>query len=143
MCKWYVIFCVIYSCIFLSMLENIRIVLVNMLYIGNIGFIVWVMKIMGLSNLYLVDLVSLFDGKVSVLVVGVGDVLVNVKIVSKLEEVVVGCGLVVGMLVCLRILSWFMLELCSCGEKLIKEVDNYLVVLVFGCENNGFINEEF
>ena len=35
-----------------------------------------------------------------------------------------------------------MLEPRSCGEKLIKEVDNYPVTLVFGRENNGLTNEE-
>lgn len=100
------------------------------------------MKIMGLSQLYLVDLVDEFDGQVSVLVVGVGDVLVNVKIVKMLSEVVVDCGFVVGILVCFRILSWLMLELCECGEKFVVEVGQYLVVFVFGWENNGLINEE-
>jgi tRNA (cytidine32/uridine32-2'-O)-methyltransferase len=35
-----------------------------------------------------------------------------------------------------------MLEPRSCGEKLIKEVSNYPVALVFGRENNGLTNEE-
>lgn len=44
------------------MFENICIILVNMFYMGNIGLIVRVMKIMGLSSLYFVDLVNELDG---------------------------------------------------------------------------------
>ncbi|NVK55640.1 MAG: tRNA (cytosine(32)/uridine(32)-2'-O)-methyltransferase TrmJ [Alteromonadaceae bacterium] len=124
------------------MLENIRIVLVNTSHTGNIGSTARAMKTMGLSNLYLVDPVSEPDGKSSALAAGAGDVLANAKIVSRLEEAVAGCGLVVGTSARSRTLSWPMLEPRGCGEKLIKEVGNYPVALVFGRENNGLTNEE-
>ncbi|MDC8832685.1 tRNA (cytosine(32)/uridine(32)-2'-O)-methyltransferase TrmJ [Alteromonas gilva] len=124
------------------MLENIRIVLVNTSHTGNIGSTARAMKTMGLSNLYLVDPVSEPDGKSSALAAGAGDVLAKAKIVSKLEEAVAGCGLVVGTSARSRTLSWPMLEPRGCGEKLIKEVSNYPVALVFGRENNGLTNEE-
>ena len=124
------------------MLENIRIVLVNTSHTGNIGSTARAMKTMGLSNLYLVDPVSPPDGKASALAAGAGDVLANAKTVNKLEEAVAGCGLVVGTSARSRTLSWPMLEPRGCGEKLIKEVDNYPVALVFGRENNGLTNEE-
>ena len=142
MCKRYATLCAIYSRTLLSMLENIRIVLVNTSHTGNIGSTARAMKTMGLSNLYLVDPVSPPDGKASALAAGAGDVLANAKTVSKLEEAVAGCGLVVGTSARSRTLSWPMLEPRSCGEKLIKEVDNYPVALVFGRENNGLTNEE-
>lgn len=40
-----------------------------------------------------------------------------------LEVVVVDCGLVVGISVCLCIFEWLMFELCECGEKFISEVN--------------------
>lgn len=125
-----------------SMLETIRIVLVNTSHTGNIGSTARAMKTMGLSNLYLVDPVTAPDGKASALAAGAGDVLANANIVTKLEDAVAGCGLVVGTSARSRTLNWPMLEPRSCGEKLIKEVVNYPVALVFGRENNGLTNEE-
>ncbi len=124
------------------MLENIRIVLVNTSHTGNIGSTARAMKTMGLSNLYLVDPVSAPDGHASALAAGAGDVLANAKTVSTLQEAVADCGLVVGTSARSRTHSWPMLEPRSCGRKLIEEVPNYPVALVFGRENNGLTNEE-
>lgn len=38
------------------MLECVKVVLVGIIYFGNIGLVVWVMKVMGLSQMVLVDL---------------------------------------------------------------------------------------
>ena len=124
------------------MLENIRIVLVNTSHTGNIGSTARAMKTMGLSNLYLVDPVSAPDGKASALAAGATDVLANAKTVATLEEAVSDCGLVVGTSARSRTLSWPMLEPRGCGEKLVSEVANYPVALVFGRENNGLANDE-
>jgi len=124
------------------MLENIRIVLVNTSHTGNIGSTARAMKTMGLSNLYLVDPVSEPDGKASALAAGATDVLANAKTVATLEEAVSDCGLVVGTSARSRTLSWPMLEPRGCGEKLVSEVSNYPVALVFGRENNGLANDE-
>ena len=124
------------------MLDNIRIVLVNTSHTGNIGSAARAMKTMGLSQLVLVDPVEPPDGKASALAAGAGDVLANAKTVATLEEAVADCGLVVGTSARSRTLSWPMLEPRECGEKLVSEVKNYPVALVFGRENNGLTNEE-
>lgn len=124
------------------MLENIRVVLVNTSHTGNIGSAARAMKTMGLSQLVLVDPITPPDGKSSALAAGAGDVLANAKIVSTLAEAVADCGLVIGTSARSRTLSWPMLEPRECGEKLISEVPNYPVALVFGRENNGLSNEE-
>lgn len=124
------------------MLENIRIVLVNTSHTGNIGSTARAMKTMGLSNLYLVDPVSEPDGQASALAAGAGDVLGSATIVSTLQEAVADCGLVVGTSARSRTHSWPMLEPRECGQKLVQEVENYPVALVFGRENNGLSNEE-
>lgn len=124
------------------MLENIRIVLVNTSHTGNIGSAARAMKTMGLSNLYLVDPEQAPDGKASALAAGAGDVLGNARTVATLEEAVADCGLVVGTSARSRTHSWPMLEPRECGEKLIREVSEYPVALVFGRENNGLTNEE-
>lgn len=126
----------------MTMLENIRIVLVNTSHTGNIGSAARAMKTMGLSSLYLVDPEQAPDGKASALAAGAGDVLGNAKTVATLEEAVADCGLVVGTSARSRTHSWPMLEPRECGEKLISEVPKYPVALVFGRENNGLTNEE-
>jgi len=125
-----------------SMLENIRIILVSTSHTGNIGSTARAMKTMGLSSLYLVNPVHEPDGQASALAAGAGDVLANAKIVSTLEEAVSDCGLVVGTSARSRTHSWPMLGPRECGEKLIQEVTNYPVALVFGRENSGLSNEE-
>ncbi|MFC3094673.1 tRNA (cytosine(32)/uridine(32)-2'-O)-methyltransferase TrmJ [Alteromonas sediminis] len=124
------------------MLENIKIVLVNTSHTGNIGSTARAMKTMGLSHLVLVDPVSPPDGKSSALAAGAGDVLANATTVATLQEAVSDCGLVVGTSARSRTHSWPMLEPRECGVKLINEVNNYPVALVFGRENNGLTNEE-
>ena len=125
-----------------TMLENIRIVLVNTSHTGNIGSAARAMKTMGLSQLILVDPVSAPDGKSSALAAGAGDVLGNAKTVDTLEEAIADCGLVVGTSARSRTHSWPMLEPRECGAKLVQEVEKYPVALVFGRENNGLTNEE-
>jgi tRNA (cytidine32/uridine32-2'-O)-methyltransferase len=124
------------------MLGNIRIVLVNTSHTGNIGSAARAMKTMGLSQLILVDPIFPPDGKSSALAAGAGDVLANAKTVSSVAEAVADCGLVVGTSARSRTLSWPMLEPRECAEKLISEVPNFPVALVFGRENNGLTNEE-
>lgn len=124
------------------MLDNVKVVLVNTSHTGNIGSAARAMKTMGLSQLVLVDPVSPPDGKSSALAAGAGDVLANAKTVSTLGEAVADCGLVIGTSARSRTLSWPMLEPRECGEKLINEVANYPVALVFGRENNGLSNDE-
>lgn len=126
----------------LSMLENIRIVLVNTSHTGNIGSAARAMKTMGLSSLYLVDPVSPPDGKSSALAAGAGDVLANAKIVSSLKDAISDCGLVIGTTMRTRDNAWSTLVPQQCGEKFIEEVPNYPVALVFGRENNGLSNDE-
>ncbi len=125
-----------------TMLENIRVVLVNTSHTGNIGSAARAMKTMGLSDLYLVDPIQPPDGKSSAMAAGAGDVLGNATTVATLEEAVAGCGLVVGTSARSRTHSWPMLDPRQCGEKMIAEVPKYPVALVFGRENNGLTNEE-
>lgn len=125
-----------------SVLDSIRIVLVNTSHTGNIGSTARAMKTMGLSQLVLVNPVDKPDGRASALAAGAGDVLANAKIVDRLEQAVSDCGLVVGTSARSRTLSWPMLEPRDCGEKLVSESPNYPVALVFGRENNGLSNEE-
>ncbi|WP_448213799.1 tRNA (cytosine(32)/uridine(32)-2'-O)-methyltransferase TrmJ [Colwellia sp. MEBiC06753] len=123
-------------------LANVKIVLVNTSDCRNIGSAARAMKTMGLSQLVLVDPIEMPNGQAQALAAGATDVLANAQVVSTLEEAIVDCGLVVGTSARSRTLPWPMLEPRSCGEKLIEEVTDYPVALVFGRESSGLTNEE-
>lgn len=123
-------------------LANVKIVLVNTSDCRNIGSAARAMKTMGLSQLVLVDPIELPNGQAQALAAGATDVLANAQVVKTLEEAISDCGLVVGTSARSRTLPWPMLEPRSCGEKLIEEVTDYPVALVFGRESSGLTNEE-
>ena len=123
-------------------LENVRIVLVNTSDCRNIGSAARAMKTMGLSQLVLVDPKEMPNGQAQAMAAGATDVLAGAKVVGTLEEAINDCGLVVGTSARSRTLPWPMLEPRGCGEKLIDEVRNFPVALVFGRESSGLTNEE-
>jgi len=123
-------------------LNNVRIVLVNTSDCRNIGSAARAMKTMGLSQLILVDPVEMPNGQAQALAAGATDVLANAKVVSTMQEAVEDCGLVIGTSARSRTLPWPMLNPRECGKKLIDEVTNFPVALVFGRESSGLTNEE-
>ncbi len=125
-----------------TLLDKVKVVLVNTSHTGNIGSAARAMKTMGLSDLALVQPVSAPDGKASALAAGAGDVLANASTYDSLKDAISDCGLVVGTSARSRTLSWPMLGSRECGEKIISEVGQYKVALVFGRENSGLSNEE-
>jgi len=125
-----------------SLLDNVRIVLVNTSDCRNIGSAARAMKTMGLSQLILVDPIEMPNGQAQALAAGATDVLAGAKVVSTLEEAISDCGLVVGTSARSRTLPWPMLEPRGCGEKLIEEANNFPVALVFGRESSGLTNDE-
>ncbi|MDG1750273.1 MAG: tRNA (cytosine(32)/uridine(32)-2'-O)-methyltransferase TrmJ [Thalassotalea sp.] len=124
------------------MLDSVRIVLVNTSDCRNIGSAARAMKTMGLSQLVLVDPIEMPNGQAQALAAGATDVLANAKVVNTLEEAITDCGLVVGTSARSRTLPWPMLDPRECGEKLISEVGDYPVALVFGRESSGLTNDE-
>lgn len=125
-----------------SLLDSVRIVLVNTSDCRNIGSAARAMKTMGLKNLTLVDPIEMPNGQAQALAAGATDVLADLTVVDTLEEAVKDCGLVVGTSARSRTLPWPMLEPRECGEKMIAEAPQYPVALVFGRESSGLTNEE-
>ncbi|SEK43449.1 tRNA (cytidine32/uridine32-2'-O)-methyltransferase [Colwellia chukchiensis] len=125
-----------------SLLNKVRIVLVNTSDCRNIGSAARAMKTMGLTELTLVDPIEMPNGQAQALAAGATDVLQNAKVVATLEEAISDCGLVVGTSARSRTLPWPMLEPRACGEKLIAEAQEYPVALVFGRESSGLSNDE-
>ncbi|RKS85136.1 tRNA (cytidine32/uridine32-2'-O)-methyltransferase [Orbus hercynius] len=127
----------------MSLLENIKIVLVETSHTGNIGSAARAMKTMGLSKLCLVNPIVKPDSQSISLAAGASDIIKQAQIVSSMEEAIAGCQLVIGTSARSRHLQWPHLESFESGEKIIEEVQlGYQVALVFGRERVGLTNEE-
>jgi len=124
------------------MLNNVKIILVGTSHSGNIGSAARAMKVMGLSQLVLVDPQCEVDEQTLALAAGAADIAENATIVSTLDEAISDCALVVGSSARSRTLEWPMLEPRECGEKFAQESSQHPVALVFGRERTGLTNEE-
>ncbi|USD41710.1 tRNA (cytosine(32)/uridine(32)-2'-O)-methyltransferase TrmJ [Vibrio sp. SCSIO 43135] len=124
------------------MLDKVKVVLVGTSHSGNIGSAARAMKVMGLSNLVLVDPQCEVDGQALALAAGASDIAENAVVVSTLDEAVSDCGLVVGSSARSRTLEWPMLEPRECGEMFASEGLKHPVAIVFGRERTGLTNEE-
>lgn len=123
-------------------LKNVRIVLVNTSDCRNIGSAARAMKTMGLSQLVLVNPVEMPNGQAQALAAGATDVLASAQVVATVQDAVKDCGLVIGTSARSRTLPWPMLDPRECGEKLVSEMNDFPVALVFGRESSGLTNEE-
>ena len=119
------------------MLNNVKVVLVGTSHSGNIGSAARAMKVMGLSNLVLVDPQCSVDEQTLALAAGAADIAQNAQVVSTLTEAVADCALVVGSSARSRTLEWPMLEPRECGQKFVEEGQSAPVALVFGRERTG------
>ncbi|MDF2155577.1 tRNA (cytosine(32)/uridine(32)-2'-O)-methyltransferase TrmJ [Vibrio sp. CAU 1672] len=124
------------------MLDQVKVVLVGTSHSGNIGSAARAMKVMGLSQMVLVDPQCEIDEQTFALASGAADIAQNAVIVDTLEEAIDDCGLVVGSSARSRTLEWPMLDPRECGEKFALEGQQHPVALVFGRERTGLTNEE-
>ncbi|KJF93112.1 tRNA (cytidine/uridine-2'-O-)-methyltransferase [Photobacterium angustum] len=124
------------------MLDKIRVVLVGTSHPGNIGSAARAMKVMGLTNLVLVDPACEVDGHTIALAAGAADVVENAKIVKTLDEAVADCGFVVGSSARSRTLEWPQLDPRENGIKVVAESNQHPVAILFGRERTGLTNEE-
>ncbi len=124
------------------MLERVKVVLVGTTHSGNIGSAARAMKVMGLSQMVLVDPQCQVDAQAIALAAGASEIALNAQIYPTLEAAVADCGLVVGTSARSRTLEWPMLEPRECGEKLISEANQHSVAMVFDRERTGLTNDE-
>lgn len=125
-----------------SMLDNIRIVLVNTHHPGNIGSAARAMKNMGLTRLYLVSPKDFPSFEASQLASSATDVLKDAVVVDTLAEALQGCTFVCGTTARLRSVKWPQVDARECGEVIHTESEQHEVALVFGRERSGLSNDE-
>lgn len=133
----------------LTLLKNIRIVLVNTSHPGNIGAAARAMKNMGLSRLTLVNPEDFPSLEAISRSVGALDLLDNAVVVESLEEAVADCVWVAGTSARLRTIEWPILEPRECVQQSLDAMvqgsdgeDVGDIAIVFGRENSGLTNDE-
>lgn len=125
-----------------SLLNNIRIVLVNTSHPGNIGAAARAMKNMGLSRLTLVEPEDYPSLEAISRSVGAVDLLDNAVVVKDLNQAIEGCVWVAGTSARLRTIEWPILEPRECVQKALENIEQGDIAIVFGRENSGLTNEE-
>lgn len=124
------------------MLDNVKIVLVGTSHSGNVGSAARAMKVMGLSDLVLVDPQCEVDAQAIALASGASDIAQGATVVNTLQEAVADCSFVAGTSARSRSLEWPMLTANECGQKVAQEGKKHKVAIVFGRERTGLNNEE-
>lgn len=121
----------------------ITIILVVFVRVENIGVVVWVMKMMGFSDLWIVDSQVYLELVICWVVYGFGDIIDNIKVFLILVESLYDVDFIVVIIVCSRVKYYYYVMLV---ELVLLLEEKFLwmsyVVLVFGREDFGLINEE-
>ncbi len=125
-----------------TLLDNIRIVLVNTSHPGNIGGVARAMKNMGLTQLYLVEPKDYPSEQAQWRAANAGDVLAGAKVVASLDDAIADCGLVVGTSARERRIPWPLFTPRECGERAVVEASEHPIAILFGREDRGLTNEE-
>ncbi len=126
----------------MSVLDNIRFVLVGTKHPGNIGASARAMKTMGLSNLHLVAPKKYPSAEATARACGADDVLVSAVIHNNLDNALSGCHYVYGMSARLRHLP---LPIVSPREAVImmkQHQDSTHIAVMFGPEHSGLANKD-
>jgi len=125
-----------------SMLDRIRIVMVNTSHPGNIGAAARAMKNMGLRRLVLVDPATGLGDEAYRRSAGAEDILADAAVVSTLAEALVGCTWVAGTSARLRSVQWPLHLPRECADLAREKSAQGDVAIVFGRERIGLTNEE-
>jgi len=124
-------------------LDNIRIILINTQFAGNIGGVARAMKNMGLFRLYLVNPGCSITGKEAYIrATSATDVLEKTIVVETLSEAISDCQLIIGTSTRDRGMSLPILTARESGEKISAEAIEAQVALVFGQESCGMQGED-
>lgn len=122
------------------MLNDIDIILINTSHPGNIGAAARAMKTMGFKQLVLVAPKHFPHAEAEALAASASDVLQQARVVSSLDEALMGVTLVIGTSARPRDLAAPLLTARECGAWLLRNKVGRTAVL-FGEERTGLTNE--
>lgn len=124
------------------LLDNIRIVLIQPQFPGNIGAVARAMKNMGLTRLYLVNPAQFPHKDAFIRATNAHDVLENAVVADSLSDVIKNCRLVIGTSTRGRGCAVPALTARETASKIIPEAKNSQVALLFGTEASGMTGED-
>ena len=126
----------------LTMNRRVRIVLVGTTHPGNIGASARAMKVMGLTDLWLVSPLKQPNAESFALAAGADDVLNNATEVASLAEALADCSMVFGTTARERSLPWPVVSPRAAANAVVASRSQETVAFVFGREHSGLNNDE-
>lgn len=126
----------------MSVMQNVRVVLVETSHPGNIGAAARAMKTMCLERLYLVRPKLYPHAIATARAAGGDDVLAHALVCDSLVDALRGARLVVGTSARPRTLEWPRLDPRTCAGRVVAESAAGEVALMFGRERSGLTNSE-
>lgn len=126
----------------MTLLANVRFVLVGTTHPGNIGASARAMKTMGLVNLHLVTPKIYPSAEATARASGADDVLAGAIVHDSLQSALTGCTHVFGMSARLRHLTVPLMNPREAVVSLEKFDDDTQIAIVFGREHSGLSNDE-
>lgn len=126
----------------MGVLSNIRVVLVNPLYGGNVGSACRAMANMGLSDLVLVAPAALDMAEARKMAVAADGVLAGRRETATLEEAVADCGLVMGTTARVGLYRAHVRTPREWAPRILEAASRGKAAIVFGRETWGLTNEE-
>jgi len=124
------------------MLNDIRVVLSHTTHPGNIGATARAMKVMGLSDLALVNPKKYPAAEATERASRATDILANAGVHQDIESAIADCQLVVGTSARTRSLPSKLITPRKLTEIISQQPDRKPVAILFGTENSGLTNEE-
>lgn len=124
------------------MLDQIKIVLSHTTHPGNIGATARAMKVMGLSQLALVNPKQFPSAQATERASRADDILANSQVFSSIEEAIGDCRLVVGTSARRRTLPSKLVTPRELVEKIKSNIAAVPIAILFGTENSGLTNKE-
>jgi tRNA (cytidine32/uridine32-2'-O)-methyltransferase len=126
----------------ITVVADIRIVLVETTHPGNIGAAARAMKNMGLRRLYLVAPHRFPCADATARAAGADDLLARAVTCASLAEAIGDCRIVIGASARSRAIAWPEMDARTCAERVTAEADNVEAAIVFGREHSGLSNAE-
>ncbi len=127
---------------FVDRLENIRFALINTSHAGNIGAAARAMKVMGLTQLHLIEPSDYPSAEATARASGADDVLFNAGVHKTLDEAIAACTVVFGTSARNRGMDIPVIDLDEAVAKMLEAAATQQVALLFGKERYGMTNEE-
>lgn len=125
-----------------SLLDKIRIVMVETTHPGNIGAAARAMHTMGLSDLRLIRPQQFPHVEATARASGAGHILAQAQVCQDLDEALAGATLVVGTSARQRRIPWPCLSPRPFAEMVAARADVEQVAILFGREDRGLTNDE-